>query len=161
MEKAIRYVVAFRHKRKRKMKSVLGQVINMKTKTQKSKFDFALSALALLMLLFALSACGDSGGTAQPELSHQDHAWAQAYNEASSSRRPQKTFQTIDYTRSLYFDGVATLEQTQHRLFLLLQTSPALTLSPNKINQFVALSVDLRPHYRGMSANNLYRRYIR
>lgn len=123
----------------------------------RKKRELAIAVISLLMIAFALSACGSSnnGGSVPPH----EEAWLQAYYEVQSSGRPSKAYQAIDYTRSLYFDGHASLEQTQQRIYMILEATPALRLSTLRKNQYVWYAT--QPHFRHLSAREIYRRYFR
>lgn len=126
----------------------------------KKKRELALAVISMLLIALALSACSknDSSGSVQ---SPHEEAWLQAYYDVQNSRRPSKAYQAIDYTRSLYFDGHASIEQTQQRIYMILMATPALRLNPVKVNKFIALATNVQPYYRSLSAREIYRRYIR
>lgn len=125
----------------------------------RKKRELAIAVISLLLIAFALSACGSSnnGGSVPPH----EEAWLQAYYEVQNSGRPSKAYRAIDYTRSLYFDGHASLEQTQQRIYMILEVTPALRLNMIQKNQFIAYATNMHPYYQNLSARDIYRRYFR
>lgn len=118
------------------------------------------TVLSLAVVALALTACrgGSSGGggdyVAGPA-SNYDVAWDQGYTEVQQTSRASKTYELLDYTRTLYFDGNSTIAQTQQRIALILQSSRAVRISTEQVNRFVVLATDARPQYRNKTSKQL------
>ncbi len=127
----------------------------------KEKRELALAVISLLLIaLIALSGCGPKNDSAPTPPSPED-VWLQAYHDVQNTGRPSKAYQAIDLTRALYFDGHATIQQTQERIYMILKATPGIRLTKTKTKKYIALLTDPRPQFRNLSAYDIRRRYVR
>lgn len=119
--------------------------------------------LSLAAIALALTACRGGGGSSGDgyvpgPASNYDVAWDQGYSEVQSASRPGKTYELLDYTRELYFNGNATIAQTQQRIVLILNSSRAVRVTNDQLNRFTLLATDARPEFRNRTSKQLLTR---
>lgn len=122
----------------------------------KAHIQTTLKLLSSLLAAMAISACGgnnDSGTPAPPP----DEIWMAEYNLLRENGSPEQTFRLLDYTRALFFEGLADKEQTARRLSRVMRESPSVRVRESRRGLFIRLAMDLRPEFRGMSSDALVR----